>query len=87
MRTLPHWFPRKEAGTARLVAAWQLALNLLLLCGGAWLAASGNRLAFFLLALIPLAFVPFSYARVRLQRLLEAHVAQSFVWPITATGL
>lgn len=69
------------------MAAGQLALNVLLLLAGAWLAASGNRLAFLLLALVPLAFVPFSYARVRLHRLLEAHVARSVVWPAAATGL
>jgi len=87
MRAFSHRLQRRAAGAVRWVIAGQLALNLSLLGGAAWLAASGNRLAFFLVVLVPLAFVPFSYARVRLHRLLEAHVAGAFVWPATALGL
>ncbi|MBP1687573.1 MAG: putative phosphoesterase [Deltaproteobacteria bacterium] len=87
MPAFPHRFLRAEAAAARWVIAGQLTLNVVLLLGGAWLASLGNRLAVFLMVLIPLAFLPFSYARVRLHRLLEAHVTRSIVWPATATGL
>jgi hypothetical protein len=58
------------------VQKWQLLLN-----GGIFLAAIVmgilvTRRAFFLVVLIPLAFVPFSYARVRLQTLLEGLLSE-----------
>lgn len=57
----------------RLVLAGQVALNGALLLAGAWLAWSGSRRVWFL-ALVPVVFFPFSYARVRFQRLLAAHL-------------
>jgi predicted MPP superfamily phosphohydrolase len=77
----------KRSSTAWWVTAGQVALNVVLLLAGAWLAWSGVRLAFVLLMLVPLAFVPFSYARLRLHRLLEQHLARPLVWLVTATGL
>ena len=78
---------RKTAITARAVLAGQLALNTVLLLAGAWLASQGSRRAVFLLAFVPLVFVPFSYARLRLHRFLESHLAPSTVWLLTAAGL
>jgi predicted MPP superfamily phosphohydrolase len=49
---------------------WQVALNIVLFLSAIVLGIVGARRAFFLLTLIPLAFLPFSYARVRLQAFL-----------------
>jgi predicted MPP superfamily phosphohydrolase len=64
-----------------------VALNGVLLFAGAWLAWSGNRRALFVVALVPLVFVPFSYARLRLHRLLAAHLAPSAIWLCAVAGL
>ncbi len=78
---------RDVARSTRLVRRGQVALNAVLLLAGAWFAWSGYRRALFLLALVPLVFVPFSYARVRLHRLLASHLSVSAGWLLAATGL
>ena len=78
---------RRAGQSVRLVAIGQVLLNAVLLVAGAWLYHSGLRIASFLFVLVPLAFIPFSYARVRLQRLIEAHLASSLLWPATVIGL
>ncbi len=50
---------------------WQIALNAGLFLSACVMGILGARRAFFLLALIPLAFIPFSYARVWLQVFLD----------------
>jgi predicted MPP superfamily phosphohydrolase len=65
----------------------QVALNAALLAAALWLTLSGSRRAPFLLALVALVFVPFSYARSRLHRFLETHLEISRVWLFTAMGL
>jgi len=65
----------------------QIALNAALVLGILWLTSFGSRRAAFLLALVPLVFVPFSYARLRLHRFLETHLAIARVWLFTAMGL
>jgi len=77
-------FTRRPAGW---VLAGQVVLNAVLLLVGVSLAATTDRRALFLLAMVPLVFVPFSYARARLHRFLEARLARSLVWPLTAAGL
>jgi predicted MPP superfamily phosphohydrolase len=52
------------------VQAWQVILHLSLLLSAIVMNLLGTRRALVLLALIPLAFLPFSYARVRLHELL-----------------
>jgi|GEM_PF-180606 len=52
------------------VQTWQVILHLSLLLSAIVMALVGTRRALFLLALLPLAFLPFSYARVRLEALL-----------------
>jgi len=49
---------------------WQIILHISLLLSAILMSLLGTRRAMFLLALIPLAFLPFSYARVRLHALL-----------------
>ncbi len=49
-----------------LVRRWLLVLNVAVLATGLVLGATGARRGFFLAALVPLALMPFSYARVRL---------------------
>jgi len=78
---------RDVARSARLVRRGQVALNAALLLAGAWFAWSGYRRALFLLALVPLVFVPFSYARVRLHRVLAAYLSSSAGWLLAAVGL
>jgi hypothetical protein len=50
---------------------WQIALNVGLFLSACVMGIMGTRRAFFLLVLIPLAFIPFSYARVWLQMFLD----------------
>lgn len=50
---------------------WQVVLNVGVFLSAIVLGILGTRRAFFLLALIPLGFFPFSYARVRLQAFLD----------------
>ncbi len=64
----------------------QTALNgVLLLVGLWWLWAGGRRAG--LLLLIPFVFVPFSYARLRLHRFFETHLAVSSMWILTGMGV
>src|SRR5215510_5124994 len=61
----------------RWLRSWQLGLNLFLLLAAFVLGTFVFRRAFFLLVLVPVVFVPFSYARLRfhtyLERLLGVH--------------
>ncbi|MGE0681706.1 MAG: metallophosphoesterase [Candidatus Binatia bacterium] len=50
---------------------WQFGLNIGVLFAALVMGLLVTRRAFFIAALIPLAFVPFSYARVRLQAFLD----------------
>ena len=53
------------------IQAWQAILNVGIFLSAVVMGILATRRAFFILALIPLAFIPFSYARVRLQALLS----------------
>ncbi|HVN84246.1 MAG TPA: metallophosphoesterase [Candidatus Binatia bacterium] len=80
--------PTRYVSTAtRCVTVGQVLLNATLLSTGVWLMWSGIRLALFVVALVPLAFVPFSYARVRLHRLIEGHFNRFAMWTVVAIGL
>lgn len=72
---------------SRLVYLAQVALNAALLLIGVVFACMGSRRALLLLGLVPVAFVPFSYARRRLQRVLELHLPPVALWTVTAIGL
>jgi predicted MPP superfamily phosphohydrolase len=50
---------------------WQLILHIGILLSAIVMGLLVTRRAFFIMALIPLAFLPFSYARVRLQAFLD----------------
>jgi predicted MPP superfamily phosphohydrolase len=52
---------------------WLIALDLGLLLAAVVLGLWVTRRAFFLVVLVPVAFVPFSYARLRLARMLASH--------------
>jgi len=78
---------QKDGHITRLVVTGQVVLNGMLLFAGAWLAWSGSRRALFVVALVPLVFVPFSYARLRLHRLLAAHLAPSAIRICAVAGL
>ena len=69
---------------------WQVALNVGLFVAACLLGILETRRAFFLLTLIPLAFIPFSYARVWLQMslnlLLGAHASTRWLL-VVLTGL
>src|SRR5262245_11130362 len=65
LATLLTIFPRLSWGQT-----WQVILHLSLFLAAIVMSLLGIRRALFLLALIPLAFLPFSYARVRLEMLL-----------------
>lgn len=54
---------------------WLIALNLLLIAAGLFLAATWSRRALILVIGVPVAFAPFSFGRWWLERYLSAHVA------------
>ena len=87
MRGFSNQSTRKDARITRLVVAGQMTLNSLLLLVGAWLAWSGSRRALFVAALVPLVFMPFSYARLRLHRLLATHLSPPAIWMCAVAGL
>ena len=59
-----------QGRTGRALRFWLAGLNLALIAVGVALAASGTRRALFVVALVPLAFAPFAYARLRLHHAL-----------------
>ena len=63
--TLLAFFPKLS-----WVQTWQVILHFSLFLSAIVMGLLGTRRAFFFLALIPLAFLPFSYARVRLHAFL-----------------
>jgi predicted MPP superfamily phosphohydrolase len=73
------------------VRRWLVALNAGLLVLAVVLGTWVTRRALFLAALVPIAIMPFSYARVRLQRLLSAHArtvgARRVLGGFTAAGV
>lgn len=71
----------------RVVVLGQVALNLGLVAAGLILAAGGSWRARFLLGMVPLVFVPFSYARLRLHRLVAAHLGLVSIWGVVVAGL
>lgn len=78
---------RAVTGPARRVLLGQLVLCSGLLLTGAVLAIAGNHRAGLLMALVPLIFAPFSYARMQLHRVLERRLPRTAIELITATGL
>ena len=72
-----------------LVRRWLFVLNALVLLAGLVLGATVARRGFFLAALVPLALAPFSYARWRLHRTLDAAIGGGG-WPsrlLAAVGI
>jgi len=62
-------------------------MNAGLLVVGIWLYLLGSRRALLLIGLVPVAFVPFSYARQRLHRFLTLHTRGTVPWAIAAAGI
>jgi len=73
--------------TARVVRFWLIALNLGLAAIGGVLVASGSSRALFLIAMVPLVFVPFAYARWRLHRSLAGVAGRRLIAVIAAAGM
>jgi predicted MPP superfamily phosphohydrolase len=55
----------------RWLRRWQVGLHVLLVLAAVWIGLFVSRRAWFLIPFLPLCFAPFSYARLRLHRLLE----------------
>ena len=64
--TLLAFFPKLS-----WIQTWQLILNISLFLSAIVMGPLVTQRAFFIMALIPLAFLPFSYARVRLHAFLD----------------
>jgi predicted MPP superfamily phosphohydrolase len=81
----------RSSGAAAALARWtffgQVALNVALLLAGVWLLWTGNRRSSFVVALVPLVFVPFSYARLRLCRLVANHVTAAVAGLFAVAGV
>lgn len=79
---------RMSPPTSHWLRAWQSGLNGILLCVALALGATGSRRALFLVALVPIAFVPFSYARLRSHRALAGVLARRarLVLAVTVLG-
>ncbi len=67
--------PRQMHDRLAWLRRWHIAVNLGLLAMGVILGFTWSPRAFLLLPMVPLAFVPFSYARLRLERFLARHFA------------
>jgi predicted MPP superfamily phosphohydrolase len=78
--------PASTAST-RALRIWLLTFNFALMAIGAVLAVSGARRALFVVALVPVAFAPFAYARLRLHRELGGVLAARRMAWITALGI
>lgn len=65
---------RPQALVERWARLWLYGMNLAVLAMGIAWAITGSRRALFLIALVPLALVPFSYARLRVHRALVLHL-------------
>ncbi len=65
-----------DGKTGRALRFWLAGLNLALIAVGLVLALDVTRRALFLVALVPLAFAPFAYARLRLHRALAGLLGQ-----------
>ncbi len=76
-----------QSATLRALRLWLLALNFGLMATGAVLAASGARRALFLVAMVPIAFAPFAYARLRLYRGLAGVLGARRMAAVTAIGV
>jgi len=70
-----------------LVGRWLLALNLSLLALGLVLGFGGSRRGFMLAALVPITLLPFSFARMRAQRVLSAALPPRARGPMTLAGV
>lgn len=73
--------------SARALRFWLIALNIALMAFGVALAAAGTRRAWFVVALVPVAFAPFAYARLRLHRELAGVVAAPRMALLTVAGM
>ena len=62
--------------TGRALRFWLAGLNFALIAVGVALTLNGTRRALFVVALVPLAFAPFAYARLRLHRELARLLGQ-----------
>lgn len=73
----------------RTVRVGQWAVQATILGAALWLAAHGSTRALILAALVPIAFGPFSYARLRLQRRLTPPAARAnpAAWGLAIAGL
>jgi predicted MPP superfamily phosphohydrolase len=73
--------------STRALRIWLLIFNFALMAIGAALVAAGARRALFVVALVPVAFAPFAYARLRLHRELGRLLdARRMAW-ITGVGM
>ncbi|MCW5893931.1 MAG: metallophosphoesterase [bacterium] len=70
----------------RLVLRWLVLLDATLLLVALALAAGGSHRAYLLLAAVPVVFVPFSYARWRLHRALDAALGARHPRVVAAIG-
>jgi predicted MPP superfamily phosphohydrolase len=69
----------------RPLRLWLYGLNLAVLALGLTWGAAGSRRAFFLVAFVPVALVPFSYARLRAHASLRRHLPpRSWAAPVLA---
>ena len=70
------------------VHAWLVAFNVLVLAAGFVLAGMGMRRGLFLAAMVPIALVPFSWARWRLHRTIDRALRGNrwVEWPLAIGG-
>jgi predicted MPP superfamily phosphohydrolase len=72
MTRIAQLLPGSGSLTSRCLVRWHLGLNVFLVLAAVGLGTFVFRRAFFFLILVPIAFVPFSYARLRLHTFLES---------------
>jgi len=75
------------ASVQTLVGRWLVALDVSVLALGLVLGFSGSRRGFMLAALVPITLVPFSFARTRAQRVLNAALPPRVLGFVTVAGM
>lgn len=78
---------RGTKNAERIVRAAQVTLIAVILSVAALIAVRESHRAIFLIALALIVFVPSSYARLRLHRLLVRVLPPAALWPVVAAGL
>ena len=79
--------PAPRSRLRRLTFLGQVAFNITLLCAVFWLGFGGGQRGLLFVPMVLILFLPYSYARLRLQRVVEQHAGKSAAWLLAVLGV